>query len=63
VRVRIELVEAELAAWTPPHRDEYDLVFCVYVHVAGSVEEMVQRMARGVPRGGTLFLVGHHAAA
>jgi SAM-dependent methyltransferase len=26
---------------------------------AGSVEEMVQRMATGVARGGTLFLVGH----
>ena len=32
---------------------------CLYVHVAGSVEEMVQRMATGVARGGTLFLVGH----
>jgi hypothetical protein len=34
-------------------------VVCLYVHVAGSVEEMVQRMATGVARGGTLFLVGH----
>lgn len=42
-----------------PQRDEYDLVVCLYVHVAGSVEEMVQRMATGVARGGTLFLVGH----
>ena len=40
-------------------RDAYDLVVCLYVHVAGSVEEMVQRMATGVARGGTLFLVGH----
>jgi hypothetical protein len=39
--------------------DGYDLVVCLYVHVAGSVEEMVQRMATGVARGGTLFLVGH----
>ncbi|MEA2146432.1 MAG: hypothetical protein QOG59_2019 [Solirubrobacteraceae bacterium] len=31
----------------------------MYVYVAGSVEEMVQRMATGVARGGILFLVGH----
>jgi len=27
--------------------------------VAGSVDEMVRRMASGVARGGTLFMVGH----
>ena len=32
---------------------------CLYVHVAGSVEDLVQRMGTGVARGGTLFLVGH----
>ena len=31
----------------------------MYVHVAGSVEDMVGRMANGVAPGGTLFLVGH----
>jgi hypothetical protein len=55
---RVDWVQADLATWTP-RRDEYDLVVCLYVHVAGSVEEMVQRMATGVARGGTLFLVGH----
>ena len=55
---RIDWVEADLAASTPP-RDEYDLVVCLYVHVDGSVEELVQRLAAGVARGGTLFLVGH----
>src|SRR4051794_15663707 len=55
---RIDWVEADLATWAP-QRDAYDLVVCLYVHVAGSVEEMVQRMATGVARGGTLFLVGH----
>ena len=55
---RIGWVDADLATWTP-RRDAYDLVVCLYVHVAGSVEEMVQRMATGVARGGTLFLVGH----
>jgi len=58
VAERIDWVEADLATWTPP-RDEYDLVVCLYVHVAGSVEEMVERMATGVAHGGTLFLVGH----
>jgi 2-polyprenyl-3-methyl-5-hydroxy-6-metoxy-1,4-benzoquinol methylase len=54
----IDWVEADLATWTP-QRDAYDLVVCLYVHVAGSVEEMVQRMATGVARGGTLLMVGH----
>ena len=58
VAERIDWVEADLATWTP-RRDEYDLVVSLYVHVAGSVEEMVQRMATSVARGGTLFLVGH----
>jgi len=62
VAERIDWVEADLATWTP-QRDEYDLVVCLYVHVAGSVEEMVQRMATGVARGGTLFLVGHRPIA
>ena len=55
---RIEWIEADLATWTP-QRDEYDLVVCLYVHVAGSVEDMVRRMATGVARDGTLLLVGH----
>ena len=32
---------------------------CLYVHVAGSVQEMVGRMGAGVAPGGTLLLVGH----
>jgi SAM-dependent methyltransferase len=55
---RINWIEADLGTWTP-QRDEYDLVVCLYVHIAGSVEEMVQRMATAVAPGGTLFLVGH----
>jgi len=55
---RIEWVEADLGAWVPePGR--YDLVVSLYVHIAGSVEEMVQRMATAVAPGGTLFFVGH----
>jgi 2-polyprenyl-3-methyl-5-hydroxy-6-metoxy-1,4-benzoquinol methylase len=58
IAARIDWVEADLGTWTPP-RDAYDLVACLYVHVAGSVEELVRRMATGVAPGGTLLLVGH----
>jgi 2-polyprenyl-3-methyl-5-hydroxy-6-metoxy-1,4-benzoquinol methylase len=58
VAERIDWVEGDLTTWSPqPGR--YDLVVCLYVHVAGSVEELVGRMAAGVAPGGTLFLVGH----
>ena len=55
---RINWVEGDLATWTaePGH---YDLVLCLYVHVAGVVEDFVRRMASSVAPGGTLFLVGH----
>ncbi|HSG38933.1 MAG TPA: class I SAM-dependent methyltransferase [Thermoanaerobaculia bacterium] len=44
---RIDWIEGDLATWTAePGR--YDLVVCLYVHVAGSVEDMVRRMANGV---------------
>lgn len=55
---RTEWVEADLAAWSP-QPDRYDLVTCVYVHMSGSVEETVERLASGVAPGGQLLLVGH----
>jgi 2-polyprenyl-3-methyl-5-hydroxy-6-metoxy-1,4-benzoquinol methylase len=55
---RIHWIESDLATWTP-EPGHYDLVVCLYVHVAGSVADMVGRMASGVTPGGTLFLVGH----
>jgi 2-polyprenyl-3-methyl-5-hydroxy-6-metoxy-1,4-benzoquinol methylase len=58
VAERVEWVEADLGTWAPP-RDAYDLVVCLYLHVDGPVEELVERMATGVAGGGTLFLVGH----
>jgi SAM-dependent methyltransferase len=58
VAERIEWIEGDLATWTPsPGR--YDLVICLYVHVAGAVGEMVARLGAGVATGGTLLLVGH----
>lgn len=55
---RIEWIEADLATWSPAPRS-YDLVSCLYVHVAGSVSEMVRRLAAGVAPGGMLLMVGH----
>ena len=55
---RITWVQGDLGSWTPPRR-RFDLVSCLYVHVAGSVGEMVTRLGTGVAPGGTLFLVGH----
>jgi SAM-dependent methyltransferase len=55
---RVTWAEADLATWTPPAA-HFDLVASLYVHVAGSVEEMVRRMATAVAPGGTLLLVGH----
>ncbi|MCO1656427.1 class I SAM-dependent methyltransferase [Pseudonocardia humida] len=55
---RIDWLEADLAGWTPPP-GRYDLVVCLYVHMAGTVAGTVRRLAAGVAPGGTLFLVGH----
>ena len=60
VAERIVWIEADLATWAALP-DHYDLVVCLYVHAAGSVDEMVRRMASGVARGGTLFMVGHRS--
>src|SRR5215468_8967499 len=48
---RITWIEGDLAVWTPP-RDQFDLVVCLYVHIAGSVDEMVRRLGSGVAPGG-----------
>lgn len=55
---RIEWVEADLGSWVPPP-SRFDLVSCLFVHVAGSVAEMVSRLASAVAPGGTLLMVGH----
>lgn len=55
---RITWVVGDLGTWTPAAR-RFDLVSCLYVHVSGSVGEMVTRLGTGVAPGGTLFLVGH----
>ncbi|HKP61755.1 MAG TPA: class I SAM-dependent methyltransferase [Polyangiales bacterium] len=55
---RIAWVEGDLATWAP-QPEHFDLVVCLHVHIAGSVDEMVRRMASGVAPGGTLLMVGH----
>jgi 2-polyprenyl-3-methyl-5-hydroxy-6-metoxy-1,4-benzoquinol methylase len=55
---RITWVAGDLSVWSPAC-EAFDLVVCLYLHVAGRVEEMVRRMAGGVAPGGTLFMVGH----
>lgn len=58
IAARVTWLEGDLGVWAP-EPERYDLVTCLYVHVAGSVEEMVARLASGVAPGGTLLLVGH----
>jgi SAM-dependent methyltransferase len=58
IAARIEWMLADLSTWIPPP-ERYDLVICLYVHVAGSVPAMVRRLAGCVAIGGTLLLVGH----
>jgi SAM-dependent methyltransferase len=60
IRARITWLEGDLSVWTPP-REQFELVVCLHVHVAGSVHEMVRRMASGVAPGGALLMVGHHS--
>jgi SAM-dependent methyltransferase len=58
IAARVEWVEADLAVWAP-ESGQYDLVISLYVHVAGSAQEMVRRMGAGVAPGGSLLMVGH----
>lgn len=59
--LEVEWIEADLGAWAPPPA-AYDLVACVFVHVADSVDAFVRRLAGGVAPGGTLLLVGRPSA-
>lgn len=58
VAARIRWVEADLGTWAPAPA-HFDLVVSLYVHIAGSPEEMVRRLGGGVAPGGTLLMVGH----
>lgn len=55
---RVDWIEGDLATWAP-QPGGFGLVACLYVHIAGSVQETVRRLAAGVQPGGTLLLVGH----
>jgi protein-L-isoaspartate O-methyltransferase len=58
VAERIGWVEGDLGTWIP-EAGQYDLVVSLFVHVSGSVEEMVTRLADAVAPGGMMLLVGH----
>lgn len=58
VAERIEWLQGDLGRWTI-QPSGYELVVCLYVHIAGSVTSRVQRLAEGVAPGGTLLLAGH----
>jgi 2-polyprenyl-3-methyl-5-hydroxy-6-metoxy-1,4-benzoquinol methylase len=51
---RIDWLQADLASWAP-RGDAYELAVCLYVHVAGSVEEMVERMRQASLSAGPCF--------
>lgn len=55
---RITWVEGDLAVWARP-RNHFDLAVCLNVHVVGSMDGMVRRMANGVAPGGNLSVMGH----
>ncbi len=55
---RLQFMQADLALWAPPAA-QYDLVISLYVHVVGSVQEMVRRLGSAVASDGRLLLVGH----
>jgi len=55
---RVTFSAGDLGVWAP-EPEAFDLVVCLYVHVAGEVGALVKRLARGVAPGGTLLLMGH----
>ena len=62
VASRIDWVEADLAAWSPPE-DAFDLVTSHYVHVPAAAREgFTRRLAAAVMPGGSLLVVGHDAS-
>lgn len=56
---RINFIEGDLSVWAP-ESEYYDLVVSLYVHIDGSIEDFILRLADAVKPGGTLFLAGHH---
>ncbi len=60
VAARITWAVADLTVWEPPV--QYDLVISQYVHPGVPFAEFVERLARSVAPGGTLFVAGHDHA-
>ncbi|WP_328504816.1 class I SAM-dependent methyltransferase [Streptomyces sp. NBC_00457] len=60
--VRLRSVRADLTVWAPPE-GAYDLSLISYLHLPwAQMTQVLRQTANGVRKGGTLLLVGHHAA-
>ncbi|WP_416986188.1 class I SAM-dependent methyltransferase [Streptomyces sp. T028] len=60
--VRLRTVHADLTLWAPPEAT-YDLALIAYLHLPWpEMTEVLTRTGTAVREGGTLLLVGHHAA-
>jgi SAM-dependent methyltransferase len=60
--VRLRTVRADLAVWAPTEAT-YDLALIAYLHLPWpELSRVLLRAATAVRQGGTLLLVGHHAA-
>jgi 2-polyprenyl-3-methyl-5-hydroxy-6-metoxy-1,4-benzoquinol methylase len=55
---RIDWIEGDLASCMI-ETARFDLVVCLYVHVASPMQDFIRRLGNVVAPGGTLFLVGH----
>jgi SAM-dependent methyltransferase len=55
---RIAWVQGDLQTWTPGLLS-FELVYSLYLHIPGSVGELLRRLGAGVAPGGYLLLVGH----
>ncbi|MFC4336775.1 class I SAM-dependent methyltransferase [Salininema proteolyticum] len=58
---RLTWVRADLTEWKP-EQSRYDLVTSLFVHPAGSRDDLFRGLADAVAPGGTLLIMGHHPA-
>lgn len=59
IAARVDWMAVDLTQWTPPE-GQFQLVYSLYVHVAGSSPALFRRLAAAVAPRGTLLIVGHY---